>query len=139
MGWQDLDRDRAVESRVPGSVDLSHPTCAERREDLVRAQPCAWGEWHRGKESYLPQRRPLDLERARWRGESDVLRRSETSEFEIWCARRDSNAGPLAPEALDGGLLLPTPVYRTRRIRRFRPRPFGSFGMVQQELSATSR
>jgi len=53
-------------------------------------------------------------------------------EMKIWCARRDSNAGPLAPEALDGGLLLPTPAYRTRRIRRFRPRPFGSSGMVRQ-------
>src|SRR5262249_974255 len=36
---QDLERDPAREPRVPRPIDLTHPTRAERREDLVRAQP----------------------------------------------------------------------------------------------------
>ena len=40
---QDLDGDRAIEARVAGLVDLAHPAGAERRGDLIRAEPGAWG------------------------------------------------------------------------------------------------
>jgi hypothetical protein len=43
---QDLDRDVAFELGVPRSVDFAHPTCAERREDLVRAEARTRGERH---------------------------------------------------------------------------------------------
>jgi hypothetical protein len=33
-----LDGDDAIESRIPGAVDLPHPADAERGEDLVRAE-----------------------------------------------------------------------------------------------------
>ena len=44
---QNLDRDVAVELRVPRTEDLSHPARAEGREDLVRPEPCPGGETHR--------------------------------------------------------------------------------------------
>ena len=43
---QYLHRDVSIEARVPRPVDLSHPARAERREDLVRAEPRAGGERH---------------------------------------------------------------------------------------------
>src|SRR5260370_30926117 len=43
---QDLDRDRAVEPRVPGLVDLPHPAGADRRDDLVGAETGAGLEFH---------------------------------------------------------------------------------------------
>ena len=41
-GGQHLDRDLAAEARIARAVDLAHAARAERREDLVRAEPCAW-------------------------------------------------------------------------------------------------
>ena len=41
---EDLDRDVAVELRVPRAVDLSHPARAQRREDLVGAEAGAGDE-----------------------------------------------------------------------------------------------
>ena len=41
---QHLDRDDAIEPRVRRLVDLSHPTGADRREDLVRAETGTRGE-----------------------------------------------------------------------------------------------
>ena len=41
---QDLDRDRALEPRVLRPVDLSHPSRADRGEDLVRPEPATGGE-----------------------------------------------------------------------------------------------
>ena len=38
---QDLDRHVAAQPRILRPVDLSHPARAERREDLVGAQPCS--------------------------------------------------------------------------------------------------
>ena len=35
---QHLDRDRAIEARVPGFVDLTHPACSQGGDDLVRAR-----------------------------------------------------------------------------------------------------
>lgn len=35
---QDLDRDRSVEGHVARAIDLSHPTRAQRRDDLVVRQ-----------------------------------------------------------------------------------------------------
>ena len=40
---QDLDRDGAIQLRVPRAVDLTHAAGAERRQDLVRAEACAGG------------------------------------------------------------------------------------------------
>ncbi len=37
--WSYLDRDRAIEPRVARLVDLAHATGADRREDLVGAEP----------------------------------------------------------------------------------------------------
>ncbi len=34
---QNFDRHRAVQSRVPGAVDLSHPACPDRGDDFVRS------------------------------------------------------------------------------------------------------
>ena len=35
----DLDRDLPVQPRVPSPIHLSHPARAERRENLIRAEP----------------------------------------------------------------------------------------------------
>src|SRR6266540_5859223 len=43
---QDFDRYGPPEPRVPSPVHLAHPARAERREDLVRAQPGAGGQDH---------------------------------------------------------------------------------------------
>jgi len=34
------------ETRICGTVHLSHAACAQRRFNLVRAKLCARGEWH---------------------------------------------------------------------------------------------
>ena len=44
--WQDLDRDRAVESRVARFVHLAHATGAKQRQDFVGAKPRAGGQGH---------------------------------------------------------------------------------------------
>ncbi len=41
---KDLDRHLAPESRVPSPVHLAHPARAERRQDLVRAEPGSRGQ-----------------------------------------------------------------------------------------------
>ena len=43
---QDLDGDGAIEPRVTRAVDLAHPARAERRDDLVRAEPRTRGDSH---------------------------------------------------------------------------------------------
>ena len=43
---QDLDRHRSLEPRVPRLVDLPHPSCANRRQDLVGAEAGAAGKGH---------------------------------------------------------------------------------------------
>ena len=47
---QDLQSDIALQSRVTRAVDLAHPTRADHRDDLVRADPRARGEAHFGVE-----------------------------------------------------------------------------------------
>jgi len=42
--WQDLDRDVAVQFRIAGTVHLSHATFADRRGDVVDAEPRAGGK-----------------------------------------------------------------------------------------------
>jgi hypothetical protein len=42
----DLDGDVSREPRIPRLVDLTHPPCAERREDFVGTQHGAGGERH---------------------------------------------------------------------------------------------
>jgi hypothetical protein len=44
--WQDLDRHVAVEIAVPRPVDLAHPPCAERSEDLVASETVAGRDCH---------------------------------------------------------------------------------------------
>ena len=41
---QDLDRDGAIQPRVPGFVDLAHPACPAGGEDFVRTESSAGGE-----------------------------------------------------------------------------------------------
>ena len=43
---KDLDRDVAVQLRIPRAVDLPHTASAQRRKDLVGAETCAEGEGH---------------------------------------------------------------------------------------------
>src|SRR5437868_2013910 len=43
---QYLQRDIALQLRVPRPIDFSHSTRAERREDLIRAEGCAWSQGH---------------------------------------------------------------------------------------------
>ena len=43
---QDLDRDGAIQRRVPRAVDFTHAAGPERRQDLVRAKACVGGEGH---------------------------------------------------------------------------------------------
>jgi hypothetical protein len=38
MRSQNLDRDGAVEPRIPGPIHFSHPASAERRDDFIRTQ-----------------------------------------------------------------------------------------------------
>ena len=45
---QDLDRDLAVQPRVPRAVDLAHAAGAERGDDLVRAEPGSCRKTHCG-------------------------------------------------------------------------------------------
>jgi hypothetical protein len=44
----DFDRNIAIESRIPRTVDLTHSAKADRRENLIRAKKCAWGKSHVG-------------------------------------------------------------------------------------------
>jgi hypothetical protein len=37
---KDLDRNRAIEARVLGFVDLAHPSGADKRQDFVRTETC---------------------------------------------------------------------------------------------------
>jgi hypothetical protein len=43
---QHLDRHFAAQPRISRPIHLPHPARAERREDLVRSEPCARGECH---------------------------------------------------------------------------------------------
>ena len=52
MRRQHLDRDRALEPRVARPVDLAHPARADRRDDLVGAEPSAGTERHGCAASY---------------------------------------------------------------------------------------
>ena len=45
---QDLDRDRAIQARVPRFIDLAHTARAERRQNFVRAESSAGGYRHVG-------------------------------------------------------------------------------------------
>jgi hypothetical protein len=46
MLWQDLDRDVAIQLRVAGAIDLSHPARAQRRQNLVRAEASSGRQRH---------------------------------------------------------------------------------------------
>ena len=43
-GGQQLERDITLQPRIASAVDLAHPPAAEHRDDLVRSDPCAWGD-----------------------------------------------------------------------------------------------
>ena len=45
---QSLERDLAMQAKIPGAVDLTHAAGAERRDDLVGAEAGAGGEGHWG-------------------------------------------------------------------------------------------
>src|SRR5262249_27100782 len=46
MGGEHLDRDRPLEARVAGAVDLAHPAGTSLGQDLVGAEASAGGERH---------------------------------------------------------------------------------------------
>src|ERR1700737_1631799 len=46
MSWKNLDRDTAVETRVPSTIDLSHAARAQQSDDLIRPEFGARGEGH---------------------------------------------------------------------------------------------
>ena len=37
-GWEDFDRDPAIEAGIERAVDLTHAACPERTEDLIRTE-----------------------------------------------------------------------------------------------------
>ena len=41
-----LHGNEPVVPNVPRSVDFAHPACAQRRNDFIGAQVCAWSEGH---------------------------------------------------------------------------------------------
>jgi len=43
---KDLDRDGAIEPRVPRAIDLAHAAAAQRGEDLVGAESSAGSQGH---------------------------------------------------------------------------------------------
>src|ERR1041384_2280652 len=47
FGWQELERDAAVEPRVEGEIDLTHPTSAERGDNFVAVETSTRGDSHR--------------------------------------------------------------------------------------------
>ena len=51
---ENLDRDRAIEPRVAGFVDLAHPAGADERQDFVRAEASAGGQRHQSRRAIIP-------------------------------------------------------------------------------------
>src|SRR4029077_14690179 len=43
---KNLDSDRTIETLVDRAINLAHPACADRRDDLVRPKFCAGGKRH---------------------------------------------------------------------------------------------
>ena len=43
---QDLQRDVAIQPRIPGTIDLAHASGAEGGEDFIRPETCACGQGH---------------------------------------------------------------------------------------------
>ena len=46
--WEDFDRDRAIETCIPGFVDLAHPAGSKECDDLIRAESGAGRKRHDG-------------------------------------------------------------------------------------------
>src|SRR5262249_44568329 len=107
-GGQELDGDVAPEPRVLGLVDHAHATRAELSQDPVMRN-------RRSEQRRLLERGrtvPRSAARPRcrgWRGDIGAdaalfatrnwARLAPRPNNQNWCARRDSNARPLAPEA----------------------------------------
>ena len=51
IGWEDLDRNRAIEAGIERAINLAHAACPERAEDLVGTERGARPEGS-------PERRP---------------------------------------------------------------------------------
>src|SRR5262245_28085846 len=68
-GWQYLDRDVAIESRVARAIDLAHPAFAELGHHVVRTDGFPD---HRRGESYSPVRKDLSRRRKRLNGNLKV-------------------------------------------------------------------
>ena len=45
-GGEDFDGDVAVQTRVPGAINLAHAACTQRRHDFIRPEFYAWSEGH---------------------------------------------------------------------------------------------
>src|SRR5260370_12734603 len=56
-GGQNLDRNAAVQARIPSPVHLAHPPGAEQLDNLVRSELRAGGEGHSARH-YIPKERP---------------------------------------------------------------------------------
>jgi hypothetical protein len=46
VGSKDLDRDNAIEPRVPRAIDFAHTARAQKGEDLIRSEGTADDERH---------------------------------------------------------------------------------------------
>ena len=65
-GGENLDRDRPIEPRVAGLVDLAHAACPEGGEDLVRAEAGAGGQGQTLAVDYKGGVRLLCVDRPGW-------------------------------------------------------------------------
>src|SRR5712691_3926853 len=93
MGRKDFDRHDAVEARVLGSIDLSHASCTDRRQDLVGPEPRTLGQCHRM--AAILTRAPEAL----WLGSEAALRATTSSSLPRAPSsqRASSPARPRAP------------------------------------------
>ena len=57
---KNLDRDVALQPRVPGAIHLAHSAGAERREHLIGSEPRADSVWHPSRRDYRASRPPAE-------------------------------------------------------------------------------
>ena len=43
---QDLQRDIAIQLRIPGAIHLTHAACADRSDDFIRSEAGTWTQRH---------------------------------------------------------------------------------------------
>jgi hypothetical protein len=53
---QDLDRDIAPQAWIARAIDLGHAVCSDKRDDLVRAEPCSGCQHPQDRSGQSPRR-----------------------------------------------------------------------------------